>query len=194
MICLCGISMRYCSTRRFLSFHHSCYVFLIANGIAPLSRRQIRRCIPNRLCRCSSLTFKPVLFSMPLSILRLPVPIGTSDTEPPYLSQEYRELFFQIYVFLKIRFQHNDITLNVSRHFRCCSFGILSKFTITALKSKNMLICLQDISSISFSNSSFPASVKEYTAFSGIFPSFFVRLVISPFPLTGSPFCIWMVC
>ena len=40
---------------------------------------------------------------------------------------------------------------------------------------------MQDISIISFSNSSFPASVKEYTAFSGIFPSFSVRLVISPF-------------
>ena len=56
MICLCEISMRYYSTRGFLSFHHSCYIF-------------------------KSFAFTPVLFSALLSILRLPVPIGIAGAE-----------------------------------------------------------------------------------------------------------------
>ena len=68
MICQVGGSMRYCSTRSFLSFHHSCYVF-------------------------KSSTCTAVLLSMPLSIPRLPALIEIADAEPPYPWQEHRGHF-----------------------------------------------------------------------------------------------------
>lgn len=50
-----------------------------------------------------------------------------------------------------------------------------------SVKIQKKWIGLVEISSISFSNSLFPSSVREYTALSGIFPSFTRLLFINPF-------------